>query len=113
MTGFNQITRIRKFEYDIEQLGFRMSRPKHGGFRDEDVIALLAKDAEALPVYSRDSELFVGTMEQAEEWIRGIQWARQYDALLKLSDGKKRARKEQDVRNRNLMMQIKAAGENV
>ena len=112
MTGFNQITRIRKFEHDIEQLGFRMSRPKHGGFRDEDVIALLAKDEDSLPIYSRDSELFVGTMEQAEEWIRGIHWARQYDALLKLSDGKKRARKEQDVRNRNLMQQIKTSGAN-
>ena len=87
-----------------------MGHPKHGGFREVDMICLMPKDDEALPVYARDAELYIGTIEQAEEWIRGVLWARQYDNLLRLSDDKKRARKEQDERNRNLLRKIKAAG---
>ena len=112
MTGFNHVLRIRKFEREINDLGLQMNHPKHGGYREQDVIALIPKDDDSLPIYSKDAELFVGTIEQAEEWIRGVQWARQYDRLLKLTDDKKRARKEQDVRNRNLMQQIKTSGEN-
>jgi hypothetical protein len=65
------------------------------------------KDADALPIYSRDAELFVGTLEGLETWLHGVRWAREYDMMLKLSDEKKRARKEQDERNRILLKTLK------
>jgi hypothetical protein len=106
MTGYNFVLRLRRFEQEIDKLGFRMGHPKHGGFREIDMICLMPKDSDVLPVYARDAELYIGTIEQAEEWLRGVQWARQYDNLLRLSDDKKRARKEQDERNRQLLRKI-------
>lgn len=105
MTGYNAVLKLRRFEQEISDLGFRMGHPKYGG-REVDVIALMPKDDDALPIYSRDAELFVGTIEQAEEWIEGVKWARQYDQLLGLSDSKWRERKEQDERNRLLLSKI-------
>ena len=107
MTGYNFVLRLRRFEKEIDKLGFRMGHPKHG-YREHDCISLMPKDEDSLPIYSRDAELFVGTIEQAEEWIRGIEWAREYDRMLKVSDEKKRQRKEQDERNRELLRKLKA-----
>jgi hypothetical protein len=42
----------------------------------------------------------VGTLEQLQVWIRGVQWAREYDMMLKLSDEKKRTIKEDAERAR-------------
>ena len=72
-----------------------------------DVVALKPK-ADCLPIYSRDAELFVGTIEQLERWLQGFHVARKYDSLLL---GNKhdalRQRKEQDFRNKQLIKQIK------
>jgi hypothetical protein len=65
------------------------------------------KDADALPIYNREAELFVGTLEGLETWLHGVRWAREYDMMLKLTDEKKRARKEQDERNRILLKTLK------
>jgi hypothetical protein len=65
------------------------------------------KDSDALPIYNREAELYVGTLEGLETWLHGVRWAREYDMMLKLSDEKKRARKEQDERNRILLKTLK------
>lgn len=107
MTGYNAVVKIRRFERDIDALGLRMGHPKHCNGDWGDVLALMPKDDDSLPIYARDAELFIGTMEQAQEWLRGIQWAREYDRMLKVSDDKKRSRKEQDERNRQLLRKLK------
>jgi hypothetical protein len=111
MSGYNFVLKLRRFEEEIDKLGFRMAHPKHGGFRDIDSISLMPKDSEVLPIYNREAELFIGTIEQAEDWLRGVRWAREYDRLIKLSDDKKRARKEQDERNRKLMRTLSKVSE--
>jgi hypothetical protein len=65
------------------------------------------KDATVLPIYSRDAELFVGSLETLETWLHGVRWAREYDMMLRLSDEKKRSTAEQKERNKNLMRTIK------
>jgi hypothetical protein len=113
MTGYSTVIKLRRFEEDIDKLGLRMAYPKYGGLSNQgygEVLALLPKDNDSLPIYSRDAELFVGTLEQAEEWLRGVAWARQYDQLLGLTDDKKRERKEQIERNRLLLRTIKEPG---
>lgn len=63
-----------------------------------------------MPIYNRDAELFVGSIEQLEVWLQGFRTAREYDWLLmgeKINTQRKR--KEQDVRNRDLMKTIKSA----
>jgi hypothetical protein len=52
--------------------------------------------------------VFVGTIEELEMWLRGLQWARNYDRMLfGLRHDKNRERKEQDERNRQLVAILK------
>jgi hypothetical protein len=106
MAGWNTIQRIRRLEEQADNLGMMFTKYKHDEMYGESV-ALVPKDPDALPLYSRDANLFAGTLEHAEQWMRGIEWARDYDRMLKISNNEKRERKEQDERNRQLLRLIK------
>jgi len=108
MAGWNTIQRIRNVEEQVDKLGFKFSKSKHSDWtEDHGALSLVPKDHDALPIYSRDAELFVGSLERLEDWLHGVRWAREYDMMLKLSDEKKRTAAEQKQRNRNLMRSIK------
>ena len=108
MAGWNTIQRLARMQEEVDKLGFKFSKPKHGDWEQtERSLSLVPKDADALPIYSRDAELYVGSLEQLETWLHGVQWARNYDIMLKLSDEPKRAAFEQKERNRQLMRTLK------
>jgi hypothetical protein len=110
MSGWNTIQRIKQIEQEIDKLGFKFNKSKHSDWtEDHGALSLVPKDQEALPIYSRDAELYVGSLERLEDWLSGVRWAREYDTMLRVSDDNKRARKEQDVRNKSLLTQIKEA----
>ncbi len=111
MTGYADILRIRRLEEEVAKLGMRMGNPKHGYYSNEygDALSLYPLDNE-LPTFSRDAEVFTGSLEQLEVWLRGLEFARRYDFLLRVSDDKKRARKEQDLKNKHLLEAIAQAG---
>ena len=102
MAGYNAVLELRRLEEAVDKLGLMLSASKHGswGAGDGDKVACKPKDADSLPIYGRDAEVFVGTLEQLQTWVRGVQWARDYDMMLKLSDEKKRAVKEDAERAR-------------
>jgi hypothetical protein len=110
MSGYSLILEIERLRKECDKLGFRLGYSKSGYYNKMhgDVVSLFPKDNEALPVYSRDAELFVGTTEDLSLWLRGIEWARNYDRMVmgKLND-KKRERKEQDLRNENLVRKLR------
>ena len=109
MAGYQSVIELRRLEERIDRLGFRMGYPKHGGYSNDfgDQVALFPKE-DCLPIYSRDAELFVGTLEGARIWLTGFEKAREYDHMLmgKTIDAR-RERKEQDYRNEVLMRKIK------
>ena len=108
MAGWNTIEKIRRIEQQIDALGFKFSKSKHSDWsEDHGALSIVPKDADSLPIYHRDAELFVGSLERLEDWLAGVRWAREYDRMIKLSDDKKRARKEQDERNRQLARTLK------
>ena len=108
MSGWNTIQRIRNIEEKIDKLGFKFSKSKHSDWsEDHGALSLVPKDADALPIYSRDAELFVGSLERLEDWLAGVRWAREYDMMLKLSDDNKRQAAEQKEKNRQLMRTLK------
>jgi hypothetical protein len=81
--------------------------PKHGNWSSdnyEDRAGVKPKDADSLPIYARDAELFTGSLVQIRTWLIGVQWAREYDMMLKLSDEKKRAAKEDQERARQFSL---------
>jgi len=107
MSGWNHIRQIRKLEERADLLGMKFTAYKHDDMYGENV-ALVPKDRDALPIYSRDAELFAGSLEHADRFMQGVLWAREYDRMTidrKMDD--KRKRKEQDERNRQLMRMLK------
>ena len=108
MSGWNTIQRIRRIEAQVDKLGFKFKQPKHGDWEhQEQSLSLVPKDTDALPIYSRDAELYIGTLEQPDTWLHGLEWARNYDMMLNLSNDDKRAKAEQKERNRQLMRTLK------
>ena len=108
MSGWETIQRIKRVEEEIDKLGFKFAKSKHSDWSDNHgALSLKPKDPDALPIYSRDAELFIGTVERLEDWLNGVQWAREYDSMLKLTDEKKRGAAEQKERNRQLMRTLK------
>jgi hypothetical protein len=101
MSGYQTILRIRRIEETVAKLGFMLSNSRHGWDNSNpDMIALKPCDDDALPVYSRDAEIFRGTLEELEVWLRGVEWARDYDGHLRISNNEKRAQGEDRERRR-------------
>jgi hypothetical protein len=108
MAGFETIRLLKSIEEEIEGLGFKFAKPKHGDWEQTDrSLSLVPKDEHSLPMYSREAELYVGSLEALQTWLHGVRWAREYDNMLKLSDDGKRAKAEQKERNRQLMRTLK------
>lgn len=113
MAGYRFVQRIRMLEEDCDRLGLKMANPRTHYMKDYgDVVALVPKDQDSLPIFSRDAEVFIGTIEDLEKWVRGVEWARKYDRML---FGNKheanREKREQVYRNEYLMKTLKKAGE--
>lgn len=107
MSGWGTLQAIRALEDRVRKLGFEISNPKDS-YNDVygDRIALTPVD-DKLPHYSRDAKVWIGTLEELRFWLDGVEWARNYDEMLKLSSTKKRSTAESTERNRQLMATIK------
>lgn len=107
MSGWNQIQQVRKLEERADKLGLKFTAYRHDDRYGENV-ALVPKDSDALPIYSRDAVMFVGSLEGAAYWMQGVMWAREYDRMnTDRNLDKKRERKEQDERNMQLAKILK------
>jgi len=109
MSGYHTVLMVEKIKAKADSLGFMLCYPKSGwgGSRGEDYVAIRPKDQDSLPIYSRDAEFFCGTLNDLQSFLIGIEWARDYDRMLRVSTDKKRERKEQDERNRKLVAMLK------
>lgn len=109
MTGFTFIQKLRDMEQQCSDLGFQITKCRYYASYDsnDDVISLSPKDANSLPVYSRDAEVWVGSLEDLESFLEGVRWARTYDKLIRVSDEKRRERRESIVRTERMIRIIK------
>lgn len=104
MTGYSTVQKIRFLEQELDKLGMTMTQAGHYYKDYGDVIAVIPKDENSLPVYSRDAELFIGSLESLETWIQGVQWARKYDYMIFGPRHEvNRERREQNYRNEVLV----------
>jgi hypothetical protein len=111
MAGYQAILELRRLEERITSMGFRMGHPKHGNLHELDQVALFPRD-DCLPIYSRDAELYIGTLENMRIWLDGYEKARTYDKVLGLSNDEKRQKKEDEYRHKELLRKLKTAGPN-
>jgi len=109
MSGYNLVRKIKFLEEKCSELGFLMCHSNHFDNSFGDLLAVKPKDVESLPPYSRDAEMFIGTLNDLERWLEGIEWARKYDRMLfGVKHDEKRVRKEQDYRNEVLVKILKS-----
>jgi hypothetical protein len=107
--GWDDVQRVKRVEDKANDLGLRLTCSNKSWVdvgSGLTLIYLRPKD-DCLPHYNRDAEIFCGSIESIELWLQGVEWARTYEQLLKLSSDKKRKEKEQTERNRQLMRTIK------
>ena len=110
MAGYRLIEKIRRIEAISDRLGLKLASPRvfAGTYNQTDILALIPKDKDSLPLYTRDAELFCGTLEEVENWITGVLWARDYDRMLfGINHDTNRGRKEETHRHKNLIKIIK------
>lgn len=107
--GYSTILQIRRVEAKASELGFMFVYPRYArhGSEGQEFIALEPKDSYSLPIYDRGVQLYRGTLNDIEHFMSGIEWARNYDYMLKVSTNQKRERKEQDARNKKLINLLK------
>lgn len=107
MAGWNTVKQIRSLEDRAHKLGMKFAPYRHDDY-NADNVALIPKDQDSLPIYTRDAVLFAGSLEQADKFMQGIMWARDYDRMVVDKNiDTKRIRKEQDERNRQLLKTLK------
>ena len=120
MTGWNTIKKIREFEERVVKLGFNVVSPVQyqpaqysNSFRtvwmDEvsgDTIGLTPAD-DRYPSWTRGGVVFSGTIEQAEFFLQGLEFAHISDSSIGLSTDKKRRTAE--ARHIERMKRLEAA----
>jgi hypothetical protein len=107
MAGWATIKHLRVLEEQADSLGMKFAPYKHDDSFGANV-ALVPKDDLSLPIYNREAVFFAGSIESAGEFMKGIKWARDYDRMtVDKNMDVKRARKEQDERNRQLLRTLK------
>ncbi len=92
MTGMRNISLIRIFEERVKKFGFRITSAN-----DPERLTIKPSD-ENWPVYVRDTALFVGTMEEADAWMDGVMWAKDYFRMIGISNEKKIQKQEDLIR---------------
>ena len=107
MTGWNTLRKIQVLKERADLLGMKFAQYRHNDY-NEDNVALIPKDQDSLPIYTRDAILFAGSLESADQFMQGVLWAREYDRMtVDRNIDAKRVRKEQDERNRQLLKTLK------
>ncbi len=107
MTGYATILKIRRIEEECAKMGFRIAHTKYQYNSEYGESLSIMPTGDSLPIYSRDAELFSGTLEQLDIWLRGATWMHSYYMLLMLVDDKKVAIKEDGVRHEQLVRKLK------
>jgi hypothetical protein len=104
--GWRVLKSLEQLQHDAHRNGFKLSGPRHGGYRDADVFALSPRDDE-LPIYSRDTELFIGDLDDCIAWLRGFSFAKEYMGMVRACDRRRLDRYEQNYRNTKLVNILK------
>lgn len=101
--GYYTIQKIHQLEETASRMGFVLG---HSRMRSTDTMAVYPA-TNSLPLYSRGTELFIGDLDEVEAWLRGVVWMKDYLTMIKLVDDKKIERKEQNIRNEQLVSILK------
>ena len=84
--NWHDIQLLDRVRDGLESLGYTMKLSRYG--YNDNSIGIYPKDC-LRPIYSRDAQLFSGTIEQIHCWMLGVQREREYLTMLKATTEKK------------------------
>lgn len=97
--NWHDIQKVETLQNQLKKLGYVMRQAKYSS-SGEYLIGIYPLD-DHLPIYSRDAELFSGTVEMIEVWIRGVCHKHEYFYMLKaITDNKIKNLEEKYIKNR-------------
>ena len=102
--GYHTIIKLRRVEDIANNLGFRFGPTRHESLHDT---ITLYPWLDKLPEYGRDAAIFTGNLDEVDNFLIGVQWSNNYLKMLRLVTDEKIERKEQDIRNRQLVQLLK------
>ena len=105
VAGWQLLQSFRNVEVRANKIGLKFGPSKYSGV-EWDTIALLPAD-ELLPIYNREAEIFSGSLHDIDKWLRGVEWAHNYDDLMKVSNDQKRKQAESKYNQRELLKVIR------
>lgn len=98
--GMDVIDRIDNVRSQAKKYGFKLGKSVFQSYIENgysDNIAL-QPDENRLPVYAFDAVIFTGTLDQVENFFRGIEWSRSYDAMIgAMSDQRRQQYEDKEV----------------
>lgn len=109
MAGYNLINQIDNMRAKCAEMGLKITGTKYH-YNGLDYLAV-RPDGDSWPIYSRDTELFVGTLHELEIWIKGMEEMKDYLCVIKATNENLIAKKEQDIRNKHLLETLKNSGD--
>lgn len=104
--GYSDIKNIRRVESKAHALGFRFTDSAAWCGSQSNLISLRPND-DSLPVYHRDADIFSGNLDDVENFLSGIAWAKSYYVMLKLISDKKITDKEEQCRHDIIIRELK------
>ena len=103
--GYSTIVAIKSVEAQAKKLGFDLAASRFHSMNSDSIDLIPSSDA--LPIYSRDATIMSGHLHEIRAFLRGIEWAREYDDLIKVSNTKKRKQGEDKEMARREAIRIK------
>jgi hypothetical protein len=97
MSGWQTLRQIQRLQEQAELWGFQLAAPQHH-YGNEDLISLQPR-LDRLSCWSRDAQLFTGTLAQAEQWLAGWARALHYLQMIGAADAKRIDRYDQRHRD--------------
>jgi hypothetical protein len=104
VAGWQLLKSFRDVEARANKIGLKFAPSKYSGM-EFDTIALMPLN-EYLPIYNREAEVFAGTLQDIDKWLRGVEWSRNYDDLMKVSTHEKRKVAEEKYKQREFLKAI-------
>lgn len=101
--GYGTFQAYQQLLVRANKLGLTFNKAK---WTHEDDIGLYPLD-DNLPIYTRDAMIGAGDLSTIQAFIAGVEWARDYDAIMKVSSEKTRAKREHDYRKTRMFKQLK------
>lgn len=108
MTGYATIQQISKVTDSLANLGLQLTRSRHSCSRESEYDIAVIPLNDGVPIYNREVEICVGSLEKISAWLAGVEWAREYDNICGLKSDQRRVKAEQSVLESRLMKALKS-----